>query len=345
MPLAILCRASVSSGVFPKRWKSANIVPIFKKGDKKLPSNYRSISLLPLFGKVLERVVYDQLFRHVSSVISAKQHGFMPKRSCMTNLAVYLRSAWEAISDGYQTDAIYTDYSAAFQSVNHTLLTHKLKQSFHMRDFALKWFDSCLSDRRQRVIVNGKTSHWQPVISGVPEGSLLAPLLFSLFINDLSANISSGCLMYADDVKIFRQITSPSDSQELQRDLDCLTAWSACWGLSLNPAKCKSFTITLRRAPLQITYNIGGTVLEHVDQIRDLGIIIDSKLTFAQHVDHAVKRANRALGLLMRSFQTGVRPGKFRTSAILTAYFATGLASLCRQAVLTGFNRVKNRLA
>ena len=128
--------------------------------------------------------------------------------------------------------------------------------------------------------------------------------------------------MYADDVKIFRKITSPSDSQEIQRDLDRLTAWSACWGLSLNPSKCKSFTMTLRRAPVQITYNIGGTVLEHVDQIRDLGIIIDSKLTFAQHVDHAVKRANRALGLLMRSFQTGARPGKFRTSAVLTACFA-----------------------
>ena len=322
VPLAILCRASVSSGVFPKRWKSANIVPIFKKGDKKIPSNYRSVSLLPLFGKVLERVVYDQLFRHASPVIGAEQHGFMPQRSCATNLAVYLRSAWEAISDGYQTDAIYTDYSAAFQSVNHSLLTHKLKQSFHVHDFALKWFVSYLSDRRQRVIVNGKTSHWQPVTSGVPEGSLLAPLLFSLFINDLSSTISSGCLMYADDVKIFRKITSPSDSQELQRDLDRLTAWSACWGLSLNPSKCKSFTMTLRRAPVQITYNIGGTVLEHVDQIRDLGIIIDSKLTFAQHVDHAVKRANRALGLLMRSVQTGARPGKFRTSAVLTAYFA-----------------------
>ena len=94
--------------------------------------------------------------------------------------------------------------------------------------------------------------------------------------------------MYADDVKIFRKITSPPDSQELQHDLDRLTAWSDCGGLSLNLSKCKWFTLTLRRAPVQITYNIGGTVLEHVDQIRDLGIIIDSKFTFAQHVDHAV---------------------------------------------------------
>ena len=114
--LTVLCRASVSSGVFPRRWKSANIVPIFKKGEKKIPSNYRSVSLLPLFGKVLERVVYDQLFRYASAVIGAEQHGFMPQRSCATNLDVYLRSAWEVISDGYQTDAIYTDYPASFQS-------------------------------------------------------------------------------------------------------------------------------------------------------------------------------------------------------------------------------------
>ena len=145
--------------------------------------------------------------------------------------------------------------------------------------------------------MNGQTSNWQPVLSGVPEGSLLAPLLFSLFINDLPTTITSGCLMYADDVKIFRQISSPSDSLELQRDLDRLAAWSTSWGLTLNPSKCKSFTVTLRRAPVQITYNIGGIDLEHVEEIRDLGVIIDRRLTFAPHVDCIVRRGNRALGL------------------------------------------------
>ena len=148
----------------------------------------------------------------------------------MTNLAVYLQSAWEAISDGYQTDAIYTDYSAAFQSVNHSLLIHKLKHSYKLEEFALKWFVSYLSDRRQRVIVNGKTSKWTTVLSGVPEGSLLAPLLFSLFINDLPREVDSGCLLYADDVKIFRKIVSPADGLLLQEDLNRLTAWSVRWG-------------------------------------------------------------------------------------------------------------------
>ena len=177
-PMTKISNASLRSGVFPERWRQANIIPIYKKGDKKDPSNYRSVSLLPLFGKILERVVYDQLYQHVSSTLCNEQHGFIPRRSCVTNLSVYLQSAWEAISDGYQTDAIYTDYSAAFQSVNHSLLIHKLKNSYHLKDLAIKWFVSYLSDRRQRVIVNGKTSKWTTVLSGVPEGSLLAPLLF-----------------------------------------------------------------------------------------------------------------------------------------------------------------------
>ena len=328
VPLTVLYRASVQSGVFPKRWKNANIVPIFKKGDRRDASNYRSVSLLPLFGKVLERVVFNQLYSHVSPVICAEQHGFIPRRSCATNLAVYLKSAWEAISDGYQTDAIYTDFSAAFQSVNHTLLVHKLKQSFNVHDNALKWFVSYLSDRRQRVVVNGQISQWKSVTSGVPEGSLLAPILFSLFINDLPSTISSPCLMYADDVKIFRKISSPSDCYELQRDLDRLTAWSASWGLTLNPSKCRSFTATLRRAPVQITYNIGGTVLEHVDEVRDLGVLIDKKLTFTQHIDSIVRRGNRALGLLTRCFQSGLTNGKFSKSSVLAAYFANVRSTL-----------------
>ena len=179
-PLTKICNASIRSGVFPDRWKQANIIPIFKKGDKKVPSNYRSVSLLPLFGKILERIVYDQLHRHVSSALSTEQHDFIPRRSCFTNLAVYLQSAWEAISDGHQTDAIYTDYSATFQSVNHSLLIHKLKQSFKLEGLALNWFVSYLSDRRQRVIVSGKTSEMTSVLSVFRKG-LFWPRCYSRF--------------------------------------------------------------------------------------------------------------------------------------------------------------------
>ena len=167
-PLTKICNLSVSSGVFPRKWKETNIVPLFQRGDKKNPANYRSVSLLPLFGKILERVVYDQLYRHIAPVLSEHQHGFIPKRSCSTNLCVYLKHAWASMSDRCQTDAIYTDYSAAFQSINHAFLIHKLAKSYHLKDSALQWFVSYLSGRQQRVIVNGKTSDWKIVTSGVP---------------------------------------------------------------------------------------------------------------------------------------------------------------------------------
>ena len=322
-PLTKICAVSVRSGVFPERWKQANIIPIFKKGDKKQANNYRSVSLLSLFGKTLERVVYDQLYRHVSPVLCAEQHGFIPRRSCVTNLATYLRHAWEAISDGYQTDTIYTDYSAAFQSVKHALIIHKLQKSFHLQGTALKWFVSYLSDRRQRVIVNGKTSDWKPVASGVPEGAILASLIFSMYINDLPQHIQSHCLMYADDVKIFRKIQSPSDGKLLQDDLASLERWSVRWGLKLNPQKCRSFSMTLRRAPVRTSYSIAMTTLEHVEEIRDLGVTLDTKLTFAAHISDVVKRANRSLGMLIRSFQAGRSSrSNFKTTALLAAYFA-----------------------
>ena len=143
-----------------------------------------------------------------------------------------------------------------------------------------------------------------------------------MFVNDLPDNIQSGCLLYADDVKIYRKITSPSDGQLLQNDLNQLRAWSVRWGLKLNPSKCKSFTMTLRRAPVQTKYFIGSTELEHVKEIRDLGVILDSKLTFSSHVDNIVKRANRGLGLLIRSFQSGSNGSKFKRSALMAAYYA-----------------------
>ena len=322
VPLMKICNLSVTSGVFPTRWKSANIVPIYKKGDKKTAGNYRSVSLLPLFAKILEKVVYHQLFLHVSPVLCNEQHGFVPGRSCTSNLAVFLTSAWEAMSEGYQTDVIYTDFSAAFQSVDHRLLIHKLQNSYQLRDSALAWFVSYLSDRRQRVVVGGKTSSWTKVLSGAPEGSLVAPILFSLFINDLPSEIDSQCLLYADDAKLFRQIASPADGVALQRDLDRLQCWSAKWGLALNPIKCKALTVTLRRAPVQTTYCINKIPLENVREMRDLGVIIDSKLNFASHVSRIVSQANRALGLLIRSFQTGARGAKFNQKTLLVTYFA-----------------------
>ena len=324
-PVTKLCKRSLQQGVFPQSWKRANVVPIFKKGAKSLQSNYRSVSLLPLFSKVLERVVYTCLHAYVKPVLSDKQHGFMPGRSCASNLATMLHSAWSNISAGSQTDVIYTDYSSAFQSVNHKLLLFRLKNSFNISNAALAWFESYLTEREQRVVVNGKCSSWVPVTSGTPEGGLLSPLLFACFINDLPAHVHTNCLMFADDVKLYSRVDSSADVDSLQRELDALCRWSQSWSLKLNPAKCKVLTLTLRRTPTVGAYLINGVAIERLTEMRDLGVLLDEKLTFGSHVDNTVKKANRALGLLMRSFQTGKNGRSFYTcdsKAVLGTYCA-----------------------
>ena len=184
-PISILCKLSLAQGVFPSAGKEANIIPIHKKGDKKCADNYRGISLLPLCSKILEKVVFDCLLTHCLPVLPQTQHGFLPGRSCISNLSSFLTHGWDSIQQGVQTDAVYTDFSSAFTSVNHVLLLHKLKTSFNITGRAYSWIESYLSGRRQRVVLNGKLSDWAPVTSGVPEGSICGPLLFICFTSDV----------------------------------------------------------------------------------------------------------------------------------------------------------------
>ena len=297
-------------------------MPIHKKGSTKEAANYRSVSLLPLFGKVLERIVCDILFTHVRTSLSEEQHGFIPHRSCETNLATLVDAGWQAISNGTQLDCIYTDFSAAFQSVDHRLLLHKLECLYSISGPALAPLGSFLHDRQQRVVLNGQASSWIPVTSGTPEGSLLSPLLFILFINDLPSHVQSGCLMFADDVKMYREVRSGADTDLLHADLARLVNWSSTWRLKLNASKCKAFTITLKRAPVISPYAIDGEALEHVTTTRDLGVVLDQKLTFESHIDCIVKKGNMTLGLLIRSLQAGGGSQKFHTGAIVAAYCA-----------------------
>ena len=187
VPLSKICSMSLRQGVFPAAWKRANVVPIFRNGNVKDPSCYRSVSLIPLFGKVLERVVYLSLLSHVNPAISPAQHGFVTGRSCASNLASLLSTAWESIEDLSQTDCIYTDFSAAFQSVNHGLLLHKLEHSFNISGCALQLFASYLENRQQRVVVNGQCSAWCRVASGTPERGVISALLFAMYVHQRPA--------------------------------------------------------------------------------------------------------------------------------------------------------------
>ena len=170
-PLSIIFNKCLTTGIFPEKWKEANIIPVHKKGRRDLASNYRSISLLPLISKVFEKVVCDVFISHIRPVISDSQHGFVSKRSCVTNLCELLAHATSALEDKQQLDIIYTDFSSAFQSVDHRLLLHKLENSYGISGPVLSLFRSYFMNRRQRVLVNGLTSGWSQVLSGVAEGS------------------------------------------------------------------------------------------------------------------------------------------------------------------------------
>ena len=156
-------------------------------------------------------------------------------------------------------DAVYTDYTSAFTSVNRKLLLHKMKHSFNITDRAYLWLQSYLSNRSQRVVLNGKQSSWTPVLSGVPEGSICGPLLFTCFTADIPQFIEGGCIMYADDIKLHRVIRCETDAAALQADIDSLVRWSNTWKLRLNLAKCHVISFTLRiSGPRLRIFDYGG---------------------------------------------------------------------------------------
>ena len=302
-PLSYLFQRSLKEGIFPDCWKVANVVPIHKSSSKKNVANYRPVSLLPLASKVFERILCTQLVDHVQPAISDQQHGFVPGRDCTTNLTTLLQEAYSAVDQGGQLDVIYTDFSKAFDRVNHNLLIHKLA-SYYVHPQLLQLLRSFLTDRKHRVVVENECSSWCPVPAGVPQGSLLGPLLFTLYINDLPSSLKNRSLLFADDMKVFRKVLSDSDCVSVQGDLTRLHAWCTKWKLNLNLQKCSVMSVSLKKKPIMFNYTISECVLNRVSTQRDLGIFLDNRLSFVPHIDFIVKKANRMMGLVWRNFRS-----------------------------------------
>ena len=236
-PLTILFQTSYYTCKMPADWKTANVVPVYKKGCKNNVCNYRPISLTSLVMKVYERVIRSELLPKVIDKIDSRQHGFLPQKSCETQLIPYYEMLAKNMNSRSRTDVIYFDFAKAFDSVNHDIILEKLKYSFGIDGLLLKFFVEYLNERYQRVVVNGKLSTNLTVRSGVPQGSILGPILFVLFINDIVDNVSSGsgiCL-YADDTKLYREIKSPEDSHTLQADINKLSSWAQTNEMEFSP--------------------------------------------------------------------------------------------------------------
>ena len=299
--LCKLFNKSLNTGVLPQEWKEANIVPVFKKGDHEHTENYRPISLLSLVSKVLERCVLNSLKDQLYNTISSCQHGFISGKSCTSNLLEVLDHIGSLLDNGEQIDVVYMDMSKAFDKVSHGRLLHKLRE-FGCGGTLLQWFSSYLTDRRQRVTVAGVTSDPLPVGSGVPQGSILGPALFLLFVNDLPDAVeSSDVAMFADDTKIYKKIKSQDDASLLQSDINRLHVWSSASGLLFNETKCKTQRITRKLRPVVSTYSLNNTELASVNAERDLGVWVSNNLNWNKQVLDQTARANRLLGYIKRN--------------------------------------------
>jgi hypothetical protein len=296
-----LFNKSLTLGIVPNEWKNANVVPVFKKGEADYTENYRPISLLSLVSKVLERCVLNSFKERLREVVKECQHGFLNGKSCTSNLLEVLHHIGSLLDNGSQIDVVYMDMSKAFDKVCHSRMLQKLRE-FGFGGSLLRWFGSYLTNRYQRVTALGATSESLPISSGVPQGSILGPALFLLYVNDLPDAVKTNNIaMFADDTKTYQEIKSVDDVASLQDDLDRLDAWSNSSGLAFNGEKCKTQRITRKVNIVDSTYCFKGKNLELVNAECDLGVWISNNLTWNKHVYEQTARANKLLGYIKRN--------------------------------------------
>ena len=290
-PICKLFEKSLEEGYVPNRWKEAQIVAIHKGGSKEVPLNYRPVSLLCILIKVLEGMIRDVWmdFLEDREILSAKQFGFRKGRSCITNLLSFYSRVTEIIDQkGGWADCVYLDLKKAFDKVSHKRLLWKVEQIGGIGGKLLKWMKSYLTDRKMKTSIRGVSSNWAYVESGVPQGSVLAPLMFLIYVNDLPDGVSSYMNMFADDAKIMRQVRNLEDCQELQKDLDKLNDWSAKWLMEFNAKKCHVMEMGRSIHRPHAGYSLGGTELQKSESEKDLGIKIKNNLSPEDHINKIV---------------------------------------------------------
>ena len=271
LPLKIIFRNILSTGVYPDMWKLANVTPIFKKGDKQLIKNYRPISLLPICGKVFEKIIFNNLYNHLTryNLITKNQSGFRPGDSTtnqLIDLVNEIRHAFDSTTS-LEVRAIFLDISKAFDKVWHDGLIFKMRQN-GISGQLLKLFQNYLNNRKQRVVINGFQSD---IESGVPQGSVIGPLLFLIYINDLERNIKSNVKFFADDTMLFSIVNDPIlSASELNHDLNVINQWAYQWKMEFNPDPKKQATEVLfsckRNSPNHPSLFFNGTVVPKVTE-------------------------------------------------------------------------------
>ena len=300
--LTVIFRKSLETGTLPQDWKRANVSPIFKKGERSNPSNYRPVSLTSVCCKVMEHVIHTNIMSHFEhyDILSDKQHGFRRNHSCESQLILTTYDLSKTLDKRLQSDVIIMDFHKAFDVVPHQRLMLKLDH-YGIRGQMKNWIEDFLMSRKQRVVIGGEHSDWIEVKSGVPQGTVLGPLLFLTYINDLPDNISSTVRLFADDCVIYRSITTDKDAEILQKDLDQLSLWEKKWQMKFNLNKCFVLKVTNARKPKSHSYILNNTKLTETDSHTYLGVELSKNLKWNKHVDRVTAKSNRTLGFIKRN--------------------------------------------
>ena len=299
-----LISLSLLQSKMPKDWKRANIVPIFKGGNKENPLNYRPVSLLSVVGKLCERVVKEKWTKHLEGkeVLTIHQYGFRKGSSCSSNLLAFYSRVIDIVQEreGW-VDGVYLDLKKAFDKVPHKRLLWKIRNYGGVRGRLFDWMTDYLSGREMRTVIRNESSSWLEVTSGVPQGSVLGPVMFGIYVNDLVDGIGSYINLFADDAKLMRGVNNIGDCKKLQEDLDKVGEWGRKWQMEFNKNKCKVMEFGKSRR-VHWDYTMEDVRLEKSSEELDLGVTITEGLTPDKHINKMTGKANNLLRRIKMAF-------------------------------------------
>jgi len=299
-PLSIIFERSWRTGEVPEDWRKAHVTPVFKKGKQEDPGNFRQVSITSIPGKVVEQLILDVTSKQVEEkkVVRSSQHGFTKGKSCLTNLIAFYDGVTGWVDEGRAVDVVYLDFSKAFDTVSHDTVIGKLKKC-GLVEWSLRWTENWLNGTALRVVIRGAESSWRPVASDDPNGSVLDPILFNLFISDLDEGTECTLSKFADDTKLGGVADTWEGCAVLQQDLDRLESWAERNLLKFNKGMCKVLYLG-RNNPMH-QYRLGADLLESSSAERDLGVLGDERLTMSQQRALVAKKANGILGSIKKS--------------------------------------------